>query len=302
MQDETKLPAQIVFVTDSKMFLPTLFAVYTTIQNISCRTNIHFWGFNLSPTEWIKLELLENLKDNVTIIRECLSSEDLHGSRLVGQHVTEAAMGRLHIPHKLTGRVLYIDGDVLIKSDLSPLLNYDLKGNYLGGVRDFVITRRNQQNYFKKNSTQQRTKELSKIMQGHDLSEYINSGVLLFDTDKIRADLRIFKKITNLQEASKWSLGDQDHINNIFKGKIKHLNPKWNASWGRCKEHTFLLRKYSDDGLEKKLSSNCIIHYPGAKKPWKRKTFRFWKSYDRSVIIYNYLKRKYLKKFPELNF
>jgi lipopolysaccharide biosynthesis glycosyltransferase len=46
----------------------------------------------------------------------------------------------LIIPSKLTGRVLYLDGDVRVSADLSPLFKVDMQGQPLAAARDYVIS------------------------------------------------------------------------------------------------------------------------------------------------------------------
>ena len=62
-----------------------------------------------------------------------------------------------------------------------------------------------------------------------DKEHYINSGVCLFNLEKIRKD-NITKKLDEYVNTNKLFYPDQDTLNVIFKDKILFLNNKYNSS------------------------------------------------------------------------
>ena len=50
-------------------------------------------------------------------------------------HISAATLGRLLLPDVIVGRTLYIDGDTIIRRDISMLLDEDRKGQPIGGCR-----------------------------------------------------------------------------------------------------------------------------------------------------------------------
>jgi lipopolysaccharide biosynthesis glycosyltransferase len=56
----------------------------------------------------------------------------LAGAQPVGSYISAVAMGRLIIPRKLTGRVLYLDGDVRVTADVSQLFYNRYAGTAAG--------------------------------------------------------------------------------------------------------------------------------------------------------------------------
>ena len=300
--DDMTITPTYVLVTDAHMFRPTMFTAYRLLTQTAKTSILHFWGSGLDESDWSLLDQLVGLNPKVQIIKRDISNLELQGAKHVGSHVTPAAMGRLLIPSKLNGRVLYLDGDLDVVGDLSEIFEIDLRQSLIAGVKDFVVTRRNHNKFFDKNRNEPRTVELRSLLSDGPISSYINSGVLLMDTDRIKEEPVIYERLSDLHAASKWSMGDQDHINNLFQGKIYYLNPAWNASWGRSIEHRFLLRRFKSHTDEVKYKNNKIIHFHGANKPWKRKAWKFWKTYDRSIISYRIQLKKYEKSFPMLAF
>lgn len=302
MHNIMKRKPNYVLVTDQKMLRPTLFTVYRILTQTTRSSTIHFWGSGLDNNHYRLLDHFNSLNPKVQIKPLAIKASELKDAKHVGVHVTPAAMGRLLIPKKIEGRSLYLDGDVDVCGDLSEIFDLDIGENLIAAVKDFVVTRRNHNRYFDKNKDHDRTVELKRVLRGGDISEYVNSGVLMLDNDKIKSDPKIYKLLTDLGAASRWSMGDQDHINNVFNKKIYYLNPSWNASWGRSIEHRFLLLRHRSNRDEIKLEANRVIHFHGANKPWSRKAWKFWKQYDRSIMSYRRILFEYEEKFPELRF
>lgn len=291
-----------VLVSDVKMLRPTLFTAYRILTQTTRSSTLHFWGSGLDESHWSLLDRLSSLNPKVQIKPLAINDAELKGAKHVGAHVTPAAMGRLLIPSKIEGRSLYLDGDVDVCGDLSKVFDLDIGENLIAGVKDFVVTRRNHNRYFDKNKDDERTIELKRLLNGGPISDYINSGVLLIDSEKIRKEPTIYNQLSDLDAASKWTMGDQDHINNLFRKKIHYLNPAWNASWGRSIEHRFLLLRRRSNRDEIKFEPNRVIHFHGANKPWNRRAWKLWKQYDRSIMSYRRILFTYEEKFPDLRF
>lgn len=103
--------------------------------------------------------------------------------------------------------------------------------------------------------------ECYKRLQLQQDSVYFNSGVILFDLNKVRENWSkdIFQEwITNIQVRLEYP--DQDILNLMFEKEIWICSDKWNyqiKSWTEIKEED--LRKAA------------IIHYVGPYKPWSYK-------------------------------
>lgn len=117
---------------------------------------------------------------------------------------------------------------------------------------------------------------------------YVNSGVLLMDLKKLRK-LHYITKMTDLvKKDADLVAPDQDYLNVILKGKIKHLNKCWN------------LQPEGEDPKGAKL-----LHFNLSKKPWFHDDVtcgeEFWKA-ARGTGFYGDLmrgKERYTKKDSE---
>lgn len=158
-------------------------------------------------------------------------------------------------------RVLWLDSDIIIKGEIEEFYNTDFEGNYLVACEDLLVNN-NQIEKFITIDKESRIK-------------YFNSGVILFDLDKIRQDNKqeeLFKFMRN--NANKLEMPDQDALNVIFYGKVKLMNP--------IKYNHLMLTVEKVDKKKKELlkKETSVIHYVGADKPWYYKYVnQSWKYY-----------------------
>ncbi|BCJ92210.1 glycosyl transferase family 8 [Terrihabitans soli] len=122
---------------------------------------------------------------------------------------------RLMLPDLLTdsGRVLYLDSDILINRSLRPLFDTDLGSNLAAAVEDAAPAT---------------VQKLANTRLGRpEDGIYFNAGVLLFDLDTWR-DLDIGNRCIKFAEGRDDYWPDQDAINFILDGRIKKLDRTWN--------------------------------------------------------------------------
>lgn len=157
-------------------------------------------------------------------------------------------------------RILYLDGDTIVRGSLSELWNTDLDGKMLGMVCEPTL-----------NKERIKILELEKYL-------YCNSGVILIDLKRWR-DEEIGKKILlfSKENMEKLFAPDQDAINCVLKDDIYYLSPKYNY------ENTFYLYPYkfikklvypvkynaSEEEYKEAFKNPIIIHYLGEDRPWR---------------------------------
>jgi len=148
-------------------------------------------------------------------------------------------------------RMIYFDADTRVKSDLSPLLEYDLKGKSVGAVHDFI--------YYLTGNIRRRRRDL---FLGDD-GTYLQSGVMVMDWPKVlETDLlgtaRQF--LADYPERC-FEAPDQDALNAALKSDWTPLDPRWNL------HETYLM--YGGR------STPFIEHYTST-KPWSRRRPWAW--------------------------
>jgi len=121
------------------------------------------------------------------------------------------------------GRCVYLDGDTLVRSDLTDLWRTDLGDCAIGAALDFFLPRTG-----------------DAIAPWRELgldpeARYFNSGVMLIDLDKWRAadaGKRVLETCLSRREhlwaQGKWPQHDQFGLNVVFHGEWKRLSQDWN--------------------------------------------------------------------------
>jgi lipopolysaccharide biosynthesis glycosyltransferase len=167
-------------------------------------------------------------------------------------------------------RILYLDGDTIVRNSLSNLWNTDM-GDYAIGA-----------------SVEPTCNKERKNKLGLSGKPYYNAGVLLVDLVNWRNN-KTGEQILNFYKKNQGKLfaNDQDAINGSQAGKIKTLSSTYNY----CNTFYFysyhFLRKLVDFefmGKEeyRQINDNpTIVHYLGEERPWRiGNHHRFKKDYD----------------------
>ena len=215
---------------------------------------------NLSEENAEKLKSLET--DNVKIILTEMNQNlsmitDKLGNRLREYTFTLTIFFRLFIPVMFPKyhKCIYIDADTVIPGDISRLYNEDLEDNYLGCIVDkSTIDNEILASYFEE-------------VVGIPRDKYINSGVLLMNSKKLR-ELKIDEKFLDLYTKYGFDViaPDQDYINSICYGHIKYLSDIYDAM---------------PNPNNKEVENPVIIHYNLFLKPWQYENVQyydyFWK-------------------------
>lgn len=215
---------------------------------------------NLSEENAKKLKSLET--DNVKIILTEMNQNlsmitDKLGNRLREYTFTLTIFFRLFIPVMFPNydKCIYIDADTVIPGDISRLYNEDLGNNYLGCIVDkSTIDNEILASYFEE-------------VVGIPRDKYINSGVLLMNSKKLR-ELKIDEKFLDLYTKYGFDViaPDQDYINSMCYGHIKYLSDIYDAM---------------PNPNNKEVENPVIIHYNLFLKPWQYENVQyydyFWK-------------------------
>lgn len=168
-------------------------------------------------------------------------------------YISMASFFRLKLASLLPNidKIIYLDCDLIVQSDLKELYQTNLDNYPLGGVHDI-----NHNKYTSLNDS------------------YINAGVLLINLKQWRDEQAEKLMIqTAQQQQDEIIFADQDIINITFKNRIYHLEDKWNIQ---------VINFYSFSHYKKPFN---IIHFIGASKPWiwgsfmpyKKKYFEYMK-------------------------
>ena len=291
----------VAYGLDNNYLYPTLVSMISILENSSRYTFYFFYllvGKNIFKKEnKEKLMHLEEKYNNCKIIIFELTNENLLNARINRYPIS--AYYRLLLAKLIPDikRIIYLDGDTLVFTDLTKMINLDMKNNIILGFVD---------DDYKK----------AKIF-GIKTYKYITSGVLLIDLEKMRKE-NISQKFFDFIRNNKKKLiqEDQTIINIVLHGRIDLLPPKfgvWNfvniknvIHHNHYKNKKLGIQAYDDREILEGWRHPSIIHFVMG-KPWRDALFKsnkhfhqkWWeyakKSDEYENIIKFYSKNRYKK-------
>ena len=260
----------ILFAANDNYSMPTYVTMYSVLAHINPSYNIHFHIIDIGFREESKQKITDNLikfKKEITISFYAPEYERFEALPQV-QHFGLDVYFRLNLDTLLPSdidRVLYLDSDVIVQQDLSPLLDYDMKGNVVGAVRD----------YYQTDMGDCLPIPCEQLGIPFD-TPYFNAGVLLIDVKKWREQDTTQKVIDTLLKFRRHiHHADQDGLNLVVYNNKCLLDNVYNVHSYFGKENHWKLTDFRNQVMKDNdyLENNAkLIHFIGP-KPWTKKTF-----------------------------
>ncbi len=194
----------------------------------------------------VSRELLEaTVADRRVRIRWIGMAPGLLDGIRAGGHLSSATYCKILVPELLRrypiDRVLYLDCDVIVLGDLTPIWQEDLRGYALAAVEDI--------------GGQCRKKELSIPSS----SPYFNAGVLMFNLRRWREEQLTDRVLAYAAEHGERLLfHDQDALNAVLHGEWLELPVEWNVQSNMLAANPRIVGP----------GGPIVVHYTGASKPW----------------------------------
>jgi len=195
-------------------------------------------------------------------------------------YYTQTTYYRLFIPsmYPQYDKVLYLDCDIVVRSDVAKLYNINIGNKLVGATTDeFVMSYPRIQPY------------MTKCLGLNKVSDYFNAGILIMNLKEMR-EQRFEDTFIDLLSKYKFVVQDQDYLNVICKNKVYYISGMWDKM--PCVEDV-------------DISKINIVHYNLIWKPWHAEIpygDEFWKYVDKTEykdIIHNirdnYSKEQYQK-------
>ncbi|GAB5052547.1 glycosyltransferase family 8 protein [Pediococcus ethanolidurans] len=162
-----------------------------------------------------------------------------------------------YLPNNLD-RILYLDVDILVINDLTPIYQLNLSGSLYAAASHSALT----------NNV---TEPINKLRLGnYEAESYYNSGVLLFNLTAIRKQVKKVD-IINYIKRNKLSLflPDQDVLNGLYGHQIKKIPDELYNFDARRSPFYYALSNGQWD-LDWVIIHTVILHFCGRDKPWKK--------------------------------
>lgn len=250
----------IVMATDKNYVLQTRVTMESIMVNERKNNEIHFiilYSQDLDDDKRTELEFIAQKNKNCLVRLLCVNDFFDNTKTTVENVDTKATFYRLGIPSYLSRykKCIYLDSDTIVERDISSLMMDDISDYYIAGVVSYGVLNIDRDN-------------LEKIIEYENVNEYINAGVLLLNLEKIRED-RIEERFYS-EMVHPYPCQDQDIINKVCAGHIKHLEYKFNAmtkyyDWDEDSYCGLATREEIREARE----NPVIIHYADVMKPWK---------------------------------
>lgn len=157
-------------------------------------------------------------------------------------------------------RVIYLDGDTIIRGSLRNMWNMNLRGKVLAMSVETTADKQRKQSLELENNY------------------YYNAGVLLIDLKRWRSNDCARRILQYYQEHNgRLFANDQDAINAVLKDEIRPMLPKYNFcnTYTQYPYRTLKKLVYPMPYINKAVYEECcknpiIIHFLGEERPWRK--------------------------------
>lgn len=249
---------KIVMTSDEKYILQIKVTLWSVLMSSSAdyqyQVNV-LCSASLKQESREKLIEIEKHFNNVKIIFVEVKDE-LFADAKVTSFYGLASYYRLIIPEIIDGdRCLFLDGDLIVNTDISELCYIDMEDKLLAAVLDLGVQDK------LKSYEEHRT-----ILDIPSMSSYVNVGVMVWNLKKLR-EMNLHKEF--MQHISKgYPYMDNDILNICCYSKIHILDFKYNL----FSEFFNKPDNISEENIYKEallsVDQHVIIHYAGSIKPW----------------------------------
>jgi lipopolysaccharide biosynthesis glycosyltransferase len=272
-----KTPAEssaIALCADSGFFAYTSVVILSLIKNGRCGEIPIFLFSETFPKDDIDKfrQLVKRCPCRLTLVE--LGEHDLKNLPAV-RHMSRATYLRLFLPELLKKfeKILYLDSDTLVLSDVRALLDTNLDDKPLSAVRDLVGEKCCKIDFFRSGE-----------------KHYFNAGVLLINTKqwiRDRVGERVLELALNDFERERLSaFADQCLINFVVRGDFVELDKAYNWFTFEPRNCSPKLLEYAPTPTLHVLDKAKILHFTGHCKPWHPESSLgdIWKLYKEVAV------------------
>ena len=200
----------IALITDNSYIIPTATTIWSIIKNKNVSTKLNIYIVTADIQSSLENVFLRFLSESVNVQIIHASADRFHGMHVAKAGApcvaSEAALLKFELPNLISDqdKLLYLDGDLIVRKDLSDLYSTDIEGVYAAVVVDSGSI------YYKHKYVQL-------------VDQYFNSGVMLLNLDKMRKDSCSQLLIEQKKKNKDSMLMDQNVFNVVFDRNIKTL-------------------------------------------------------------------------------
>lgn len=273
----------IAFITDENFIMQTAVAITSLANSKKDDTEykVYVIAAECSEEAETKLKNLENAFSGVEIEIKRTGLEMYRDIRQLA-HIPISCLLKFDLCEIVSeeDKIIYLDGDIVVRNDLVDLYYIDLKDNYLAGVPslDLVFS---------------------------EEKKLVNAGILLFDAKKMRDNHMRDVLVDKRRSLGDSGSMDQKTFNLVMKDQIGYLPYIYNCIPGKimgAERGIYTIQKLNDlygtefDSSEELVENAVIWHFATGDKPWKYSFIygadEWYQNYLKSPFGMNKLVRK----------
>ncbi len=251
----------IVLAANDK-YVPMLGVTIQSILANACLEDeyrIYIFYTEMNKMHRKRLEFMK--RKNVQLFFVNLNEKMLGIRREKSNHLSIETVYRLFIPEILQeyDKVLYLDCDLIVNSDIAELYKMDISGHILGAAHDAF--------------SEVAIEHIEEILRIPYESAF-NAGVLLINTRKFIQE-QVKEKCFDLlnedwnRKEHQYIYMDQDVLNIVCSGKVYFFSMEWDFQWGCMKfDSPDPIGVFAEEYRQAQ-ENYKIIHFSGGEKPWE---------------------------------
>ncbi|MBP3687365.1 MAG: glycosyltransferase [Alphaproteobacteria bacterium] len=269
---DTKKIIPVALASDNNYAMPMAVTMTSMLESANKNTFYDFYlliPFDFSTENKEKINKLQKLyycKINYIDMQSYFADSPNKLAHATNQSYYRLMLASIVPQYK---KMLYLDVDIVVNADLAELYDIELGDNYYGGVCHPTYYFGNWNGH-------------CKLLNIPDLHSYINAGVLSINLEKIRKD-KLESILVNAVK-NNYPAIDQDVINSVCYGKIKHVPFKFNVLIKAVEylKDNKIAEIYNYDEYLDAFRNPAIVHFANPTKPWQNSNLLFadlWKKY-----------------------
>ncbi|MEO1639039.1 MAG: glycosyltransferase [Pseudomonadota bacterium] len=263
-------PLRVALISDSAFAMPTAVTLTSLKANKkqTSRYEIYVIDAGLESEDKRQIFQLSSSDFRIAFKEPTRDITSLHTENLNSKaSATSSALYKFLLPEILLSvdRLLYIDSDMVVREDLSWLVDTDFDEKIVMAVAEAA------QIYNRERIT-------------CEVGNYFNSGFLYMDLKAFREQALAERLVLTKGNMRTGNLVDQDAFNIVLDGKVKYLDIRYNClstNLSRVKSRLAIselnsLYSSSYRDLDEIFQNAAIIHFGSKDKPWRFSDVPFW--------------------------
>lgn len=247
-QNTQRKEIPIFFASDDNYVPYMAVALNSLIKNASKNFDykIKILTTGISEENMAKLKKMERPYVDIDFVDVKKSLSELKVDLHTRDYYTNTTYFRLFIPDLFPQykKALYLDGDIVVKGDISKFYNINIGNRLVGAITDEAVS-----------AVPEFVEYVEKCLGMPSARRYFNAGILIMNLHQFRKQ-NFIGQFTDLLEKYKFTVAqDQDYLNVVCKNKVFYISNVWN--------------KMPLDTPNFDKSKVQLIHYNLSFKPWK---------------------------------